>query len=161
MCSTHAIRRDKKPRLTWARCRKSAVKSPRTTPGILIRSDGVFYWKANVRTEIPVSLCARDAHHDPLHLGQMDPSAFAMRSRSKRREWDQFRGRQPVDLVGTTRLQLISLHEIQKERTTKIATCCRKLPGIKKNRSIRMIARQLAGSWKITFFLAFFFTTKK
>lgn len=29
--------------------------------GILIRNDDVFYWKTDARTEIPVSLCARDA----------------------------------------------------------------------------------------------------
>lgn len=63
----------------WARCRRSAAKSPHAIPGILIRSDGASYWNADAHTEIPASLCASGRTRPASSPGQMDPSAFASR----------------------------------------------------------------------------------
>jgi len=79
-----------------------------TTPGILIRSDSVFYWKADARTEIPVSLCAHDAT-----TRFMSDKWTRQRSRCAQDRSVGNEIRSGVDnpsIVDTTRLQSISLH---------------------------------------------------
>jgi len=142
----------------WARCCKFAVKSQCTTPGILIRNDGVFYWKANARTEIPVSLCARDATTCFI-LDKWIRQAFAMRFRIE--------AGMRSDPGSTTRRSLTrrvsswSRYIRSKKSELQKLIYCRKLLRIKKNWPTRMIVKQLAASWKINLFSWVFFLTIK
>lgn len=103
----HATRGDRESTVTRVCCRKSAAMSL-ITSGILIRSDGISYWNADARTEIPVPLCTCD----PLHFGQMDPSVLRAKHKI-----EAYRIRSGVDnpLYSTIRLlNLALMHKIQK-----------------------------------------------
>jgi len=150
VAGTHVTRGDKADRLLYA-----AANLPwnRHYPG-----NSNSKWQRLLlesrRSYGNTGLIVRTRRHDPLHLGQMDPSAFAMRSESKRREWDQIRGRQPVDRWHDA--STVDLVTSDPESKLRKSTCCRKLLCIKKNRPTKMIAGQLAGSWKINLFPRFF-----
>lgn len=104
------------------------------------------------------SLIVRTRRHDLLHLGQMDPSAFAMRSGSKR-EWDQIRGRQPVDRWhDASPVDLVTLDPRRANYKNWLAVINAKHKKELTHKNDCQTARWQ--SWRINLFFLFFFHYK-